>query len=218
MRLMLADDHKLLRAGLRLLLQRKPEIEIVGEAADGEETLTMFEELRPDILLLDLSMPKMNGIDCLKEILSRHERARILVLTMHEDKHHIRLAMQAGAAGYIHKSAADAELFQALDAIRSGGLYLSAQDSQLLLQDFLQKEPGPKADSREPYRLLSPREREVLDQLILGHYNKNIADHLGITQRTVEFHRANIFEKMGVESAIELAHKLGRLTPMGGGR
>ena len=83
MRLMLADDHKLLRAGLRLLLQRKPEIEIVGEAADGEETLAMFEELRPDILLLDLSMPKMNGIDCLKEILSRHERAKILVLTMH---------------------------------------------------------------------------------------------------------------------------------------
>ena len=204
MRLMLADDHKLLRAGLRLLLQRKPEIEIVGEAADGEETLTMFEELRPDILLLDLSMPKLNGIDCLKEILSRHERARILVLTMHEDKHHIRLAMQAGAAGYIHKSAADAELFQALDAIRSGGLYLSAQDSQLLLQDFLQKEPGPTADSREPYRLLSPREREVLRLFVRGHSLAEIADRLCLSVKTVETYKVRIMEKLETSKKSEL--------------
>ena len=203
MRLMLADDHKLLRAGLRLLLQRKPEIEIVGEAEDGEQTLSMFEELQPDLLLLDLSMPKMNGIDCLKEILSRHEKAKVLVLTMHEDKHHIRLAMQAGAAGYIHKSAADAELFQAIDAIRAGGLYLSAQDSQCLLQDFLQKQEAP-ADKQDPYQLLSPREREVLRLIVRGYPLAEIAVQLSLSVKTVETYKVRIMEKLETSKKSDL--------------
>ena len=112
--------------------------------------------------------------------------------------------MQAGAAGYIHKSAADAELFQALDAIRSGGLYLSAQDSQLLLQDFLQKEPGPKADSREPYRLLSPREREVLRLFVRGHSLAEIAERLCLSVKTVETYKVRIMEKLETSKKSEL--------------
>ena len=104
---LLADDHKLLRAGLKLLLQRNPDFAVVGEAADGEQTLQLFQQLEPDLLLLDLSMPKMDGLDCLREIKSRWPGAKVIVLTMHEDENYIKQAMQAGAAAYVHKSAAD---------------------------------------------------------------------------------------------------------------
>ena len=155
---LLADDHKLLRAGLKLLLQRNPDFAVVGEAADGEQTLQLYQQLEPDLLLLDLSMPKMDGLDCLREIKSRWPDAKVIVLTMHEDENYIKQAMQAGAAAYVHKSAADTDLFKAIEAVQAGQLYLSQQDSNLLLNVLLKQDTAP-VDNQAPYVLLSPRER-----------------------------------------------------------
>lgn len=126
-RILLADDHKLLRAGLKLLLQGRKDLEVVAEAEDGIQTLELFDAFQPDLVLLDLSMPGLNGLDCLKEIKSRNLKTKVLVLTMHEDENHIRLVMQAGAAGYIKKSAADIELFTAIDTVLRNKIYLSSR-------------------------------------------------------------------------------------------
>lgn len=125
LKVLLADDHKLLRSGLKLLLQRNPNMQVVGEAADGEQAIQLFEQLQPDMLLLDLSMPQMDGIECLKEIKSRDPEAKVIVLTMHEDESYIKRAMEAGASAYVPKSAADTDLFKAIEAVQAGG-FISA--------------------------------------------------------------------------------------------
>lgn len=203
LKLLLADDHKLLRAGLKLLLLGRKDLEVIGEAEDGLQTVEMFESLQPDIVLLDLSMPGMNGLDCLKEIKSRNQAAKVLILTMHEDENHLRLAMQAGAAGYIKKSAADVELFTALDTVRAGKIYLNQQDSSLLLQNLLQQE-RPEEDARAPYALLSPREREVLRYLVRGYSLAEIGEQLKLSIKTVDTYKVRLMEKLEVTKKSEL--------------
>jgi DNA-binding NarL/FixJ family response regulator len=196
-RIILADDHRLLRSGLKLLLGRNPNIEFVGEASDGETTLQLFEQLRPDILILDLSMPKMGGMDCLKEIKSRYADAKIIVLTMYDDEEYIKEAMKAGAAGYVHKGAVDTELFKAIDKVQLGELYLSPRESQTLLNTLLKS--GEKAvDEKDPYVLLSTREREVLKRIVYGYSLSEIAEELSISIKTVETYKIRVMEKLDI--------------------
>jgi DNA-binding NarL/FixJ family response regulator len=203
LRLLLADDHKLLRAGLKLLLQRNPDMLVVGESADGEETIKLFEQLKPDILLLDLSMPNISGIECLKEIKSRYNDAKVIVLTMHEDENYIKQAMQAGATAYVHKSAADTDLFKAIDAVKAGGIYLSQQDSSLLLHDLLNCEQET-IDKKAPYVLLSPREREVLRLVAHGYSLAEVAERLTLSIKTVDTYKVRLMEKLQATKRSEL--------------
>ena len=203
LKVLLADDHKLLRAGLKLLLQRNPDFAVVGEAADGEQTLQLFQQLEPDLLLLDLSMPKMDGLDCLREIKSRWPGAKVIVLTMHEDENYIKQAMQAGAAAYVHKSAADTDLFKAIDAVQAGQLYLSQQDSNLLLNVLLKQDPAP-VDNQAPYVLLSPREREVLRLIAHGYSMAEVAERLSLSIKTVDTYKTRLMEKLGTTRKSEL--------------
>jgi len=205
LKLLLADDHKLLRAGLKLLLLGRKDLEVVGEAEDGLQTLQMFESLQPDMVLLDLSMPGMNGLDCLREIKSRNQAAKVLILTMHEDENHISLAMKAGAAGYIKKSAADVELFTAIDTVRDGKIYLNQQDSSLLLQNLLQQE-NQTEDARGPYQLLSPREREVLRYLVRGYSMAEIGEQLKLSIKTVDTYKMRLMEKLEINKKSELVN------------
>lgn len=203
LKVLLADDHKLLRAGLKLLLQRKPDVAVVGEAADGEQTIQLFEQLRPDILLLDLSMPNMDGIECLKEIKSRYPEAKVIALTMHEDENYIKRAMQAGASAYVHKSAADTDLFKAIEAVQAGGIYLSQQDSKLLLHVLLSREEET-VDKKAPYILLSPREREVLRLVAHGYSLAEVAERLSLSIKTVDTYKVRLMEKLKATKRSEL--------------
>lgn len=203
LKVLLADDHKLLRAGLKLLLQRNPDFAVVGEAADGEQTLQLFQQLEPDLLLLDLSMPKMDGLDCLREIKSRWPGAKVIVLTMHEDENYIKQAMQAGAAAYVHKSAADTDLFKAIEAVQAGQLYLSQQNSNLLLNVLLKQDPVP-VDNQAPYVLLSPREREVLRLIAHGYSMAEVAERLSLSIKTVDTYKTRLMEKLGTTRKSEL--------------
>ena len=205
LKLLLADDHKLLRSGLKLLLLGRKDIEIAGEAENGLQVLQLLESLNPDLVLLDLSMPGPNGLDCLKEIKSRFPATKVLILTMHEDENHIRLAMQAGADGYIKKSAADIELFTAIDTVREGKIYLSPHDSNILLQNLLQKEPAT-TDEMAPYALLSPRERDVLRYLVHGYSLGEIGEKLNLSIKTVDTYKIRLMEKLQATKKSELVN------------
>lgn len=203
LKVLLADDHKLLRAGLKLLLQRRDDLQVVGEAADGEQTLDLFAQLAPDILLLDLSMPKLDGIECLKELKRRNPAAKVIVLTMHEDESYIKRAMQAGAVAYVHKSAADTDLFKALEAVQAGEIYLSQQDSQLLLHSLLKPEPEA-VDRKAPHILLSPREQEVLRLIARGYSLTEVAEQLSLSIKTVDTYKVRLMEKLAATRKSEL--------------
>lgn len=203
LKVLLADDHKLLRAGLKLLLQRNPGMQVVGEAADGKQTIQLFEQLQPDILLLDLSMPAMDGIECLKEIKSRYPESKVIVLTMHEDESYIKRAMEAGASAYVPKSAADTDLFKAIEAVQAGGIYLSQQDSNLLLHVLLHREQDT-IDKKAPYVLLSPREREVLRLVAHGYSLAEVAEKLSLSIRTVDTYKIRLMDKLKATKKSEL--------------
>jgi len=201
--ILLADDHRLLRTGLKLLLQRHPELEIVGEAADGEQTLRLYEQFQPDLLLLDLSMPAMDGMNCLKEIKSRYPKAKVIVLTMHEDENYIKEAMQAGASAYVHKSAADTDLFKAIAAVDEGRLYLRQQDSERLLNQLLKPSKEP-VDENAPFVLLSPRERDVLRLMVRGYSLTEVAEALSLSVKTVDTYKVRLMEKLKATKKSEL--------------
>lgn len=203
LKVLLADDHKLLRSGLKLLLQRNPDMLVVGESANGEQTIQLFEQLQPDILLLDLSMPNMDGIECLKEIKSCYPEAKVIVLTMHEDENYIKRAMQAGASAYVHKSAADTDLFKAIEAVQADGIYLSQQDSKLLLHVLLNREQET-IDKKAPYVLLSPREREVLRLVAHGYSLAEVAERLSLSIKTVDTYKVRLMEKLNATKRSEL--------------
>lgn len=203
LKVLLADDHKLLRSGLKLLLQRNPDMLVVGESSDGEQTIQLFEQLQPDILLLDLSMPQMDGIECLKEIKSRYPEAKVIALTMHEDQNYIKRAMQAGASAYVHKSAADTDLFKAIEAVQAGDIYLSQHDSKLLLHVLLNREQET-IDNKAPYVLLSPREREVLRLVAHGYSLAEVAERLSLSIKTVDTYKLRLMEKLKATKRSEL--------------
>lgn len=202
--ILIADDHGVIRAGLRALLGAEPDLEVVGEAADGQEALHSANALRPDVILLDLSMPGLSGIEITRRLTETMPELRVIILTVHEDEGLLREAMQAGAAGYIVKRAIGSELIDAIRTVWKGNLYVHPTMTRALLKDI-----SPTPDSDEPSsesleEALTPREIEVLCFIAQGYTNRQIAEALGISVRTVEGHRANLVDKLGLQSRVEL--------------
>ena len=195
-KVVLVDDHQLLRAGLKLLLEANSLIEVVGEAADGLEAIKLLEKVAADVAVIDLSMPHMDGLSCIKEIKSRGLAINIVILTMHEDEHYVKEVMGAGAMAYVPKASADTELFQAIKTVAAGKMYLSQQDTQALLTLLLADTEKPKTENNDPYRVLSVREREVLTLLAYGYSNGEIAADLFLSSKTVDTYKARIMEKL----------------------
>ncbi|HEX9115059.1 MAG TPA: response regulator transcription factor [Anaerolineae bacterium] len=199
-RVLLADDHGVLRGGLRTLLNEMPGYQVVGEAADGGEAVRLAEELRPDLALLDISMPMMDGIEVTRVLKGRQPDVTVLILTVHEDEQLLREAIKAGAAGYVVKKAAQSELLSAMEAALRGDLYVHPAMTRALL--------APVSNQQVLYQpseeVLTRREVQVLALIAQGYTNMQIAEALVVSIRTVESHRANIMSKLGVHNRAEL--------------
>jgi len=208
-KVLIADDHAIVRAGLRALINSEPGLKLVGEAAGGYEAIDLVEKLQPDVLVLDLSMPDLDGISVTANIKPRFPELHILILTLHEDEALLKEAIKNGAAGYILKRAAEGELISAIQVIMRGDLYVDPTMVRALLGEPRHAEPHPLKQVDE----LTPREVEVLRLIVEGYTNRQIGEHLTISMRTVEGHRANITDKLGLHSRVELVryareHKL----------
>jgi len=198
--ILIADDHGVLRAGLRTLLNAEPDLEVIAEASDGNDVLRLASELRPDIVLLDVSMPGPGGIEVTRRLKEALPELRVLILTAHEDESLLREAVQAGAAGYIIKRAVESELINAIHAVWRGDLYVHPAMTRALL-----KEMSLFPVSDEPVvESLTPREIEVLRLIAKGYTNGQIAKELSLSVRTVESHRANLMSKLELRSRVEL--------------
>ena len=201
--IILADDHVLVRQGLRRILEGMPELEVVGEANDGLELLTLLGHLVPDIVILDIFMPNLRGIEAIYEIKKIRPEVNILILTMHKDKEYLYLALSAGAKGYLLKEDADKELFSAIEKVRQGKTYISPHFSEEIVDDLVQVGRG-EAKTVFEVDPLTPREREVLKLIAEGKSSKEIAQLLFISVPTANNHRANIMGKLGLNKATDL--------------
>ena len=201
-RVLLADDHAILRSGLRLMLNSQKQFQVVGEASSGTETLSLAEELQPDLILLDLSMPALGGLDALPMLHSLVPSARVLILTMHDDPQYLRQALKHGASGYVLKKAADAELISAIQAVMRGEVYIHPSMTRVLLEDMLPQAQLSNKDNA--WERLSEREQEVLKMVALGHTSAEIAEGLSLSAKTVETYRARGMEKLGLRTRAAL--------------
>jgi two-component system response regulator NreC len=202
-RILLADDHAILRAGLVRLLGEEQDIEVVGEAENGREAVQKVQELHPDIVLMDIGMPVMNGMEATKQIKKRDQDVKILVLTMHDNEEYLFQVLQAGASGYVLKKAADSDLVNAIHVVSRGDCFLYPSAAKMVVEDYLEKlkhgqEPTSSFDT------LTDREREILTLVAEGHTNREIAESLFISVKTVETHKANIMEKLNLHKRAEL--------------
>ena len=198
----MADDHHLIRSGLKLLLDSNETLSIVGEASDGASALLLVEQLQPDILLLDLAMPGMDGLECLRELQRRNLPTRVIVLTMFEDENYVLAAMSAGAQGYVQKSAIDTELFQAIENVAAGRLHLNEKSAKSLLSMLLVERQQVVAPPMAA--VLSPREQEVLRWYAHGFSLREIGEQLGLSVKTVDTYKTRIMEKLGFQKKSEL--------------
>jgi DNA-binding NarL/FixJ family response regulator len=199
-RILIADDHGLMRAGLRAVLEDEPAIEVVGEAENGEQVLQLTGQLQPDMVLLDIGIPGIDGIEATRRLKRINPDIRVLILTVYEEESLLREAIRAGASGYLLKRAAEEELIAAIHAVWRGDLYLHPAITRLLLKDL---SPGPSS-KKEALDELTPREREVMGYIIRGFTSRQIAETLYISLRTVEGHRASLFGKLGLKNRLEL--------------
>jgi DNA-binding NarL/FixJ family response regulator len=197
-RIVIAEDHTILREGLRALISSNPDFEVVGEAEDGREAIRCVENLRPDLILIDLSMPRMNGMDAIKEIKKGCPGTKILVLTVHKTEEYVLATLRAGADGYVLKDATHAELLMAIESVLKGKPYLSPGVSERVIEGYLEGRKTLRSES--PWDTLTQREREVLKLIAEGYKNREIADYLYISVKTVEKHRANIMKKLDLHS------------------
>jgi two-component system, NarL family, response regulator NreC len=201
-RILIADDHAVVRSGLRALLRADPDLEVVGEAADGEETLRLAGTLHPDTVLLDITMPPENGIGTAKRLKEKHPELIVLFLTMHEDESLLHEALSVGAAGYVIKRAEESEIIQAIHAASRGDIYVHPAMTRALLHQPVTMEHRRSS----PVDVLTRRELDVLRLLAKGNTNRQIAGLLGLSIRTVENHRANLMGKLGLVSRVELVN------------
>ena len=201
-RVFLVDDHTVVRQGLRRILESDEEIEIVGEAGDGRTAIDLVQKLRPHVVVMDVAMPELNGIEATRQILKRVEGAKVLVLSRHGDDVYVRQALKAGARGYLLKDSEDLDLIKAVKAIRAGGSFFSPPVSKVVLSGYL----GDKAegDAEDGVARLTDREREVLQLIAEGKTNKEVAHALSVSVNTVETHRKHIMEKLDLHNTAEL--------------
>lgn len=201
-KIVIAEDHTILRAGLRALLSGQNGLEVIGEAGDGREAIRKVDTLQPDLLLIDLSMPKLNGIDAIREIKSQHPEIKIIVLTVHKSDEYIIAALKAGANGYMLKDASQNELLLAIDYVINGKTFLSPSISDKVVDAFLNTDKKDKPATGLDN--LTAREREILKLVAEGNTNKKIADHLCISLKTVEKHRSNLMKKLDLRNTAAL--------------
>lgn len=199
--ILIADDHGVLRAGLRALLSAESDLTVVADADNGEDALRLTKELRPEVVLLDLNMPGLGGIEVTRRIKEIHPETRILILTVHEDESLFQEAMQAGASGYIIKRAVESELIDAIRAVKRGDLYVHPAMTRALLREI---SPQPAAKDDGPIEALTRREVDVLKLIAQGYTNRQTAEALSISVRTVESHRANLMGKLNLRSRVDL--------------
>src|SRR5215472_9177575 len=201
-RILLADDHTILRAGLKMMLNAQPDMEVIGEAQDGRQAMQEAQRLHPDIVLMDITMPDINGIEATRRIKKQLPEIKVLILTMHENDEYVFQALRAGASGYLLKEAADTELISALHVVQSGQFYLSPAAQSVMVGDYLQRvRIGEEKDS---YNSLTEREREILKLVAEGHTNNQIAEILVISPKTVDTHRTHVMDKLNLHSRAEL--------------
>lgn len=210
-RILLVEDHTLLRAGLCALLLQDPDLEIVGETDNGRDALRRIALLNPDLVLMDLSMPGINGIEAIADIKRRHPATRVLVLTVHKTEEYIHESLRAGADGYMLKDATHAELLLAIHSVLNGKTYLSPEISSKVINNFLgigktngNASANAGANASSPWETLTHREREVLKLVAEGNPNKTIADYLCLSVKTVEKHRSNLMKKLDLHNASAL--------------
>ncbi|MDK1019382.1 MAG: response regulator transcription factor [Actinomycetota bacterium] len=207
-RVLLADDHSVLRAGLVALLHAESDVEVVGEAGDGFECIDKAMELRPDVILMDVNMPRCSGLEALARIHADLPETRVLMLTMHDDVGYLRHVLASGGAGYVLKSAASEDLLTALRTVHDGGVYIHPHHAHLLVADEPDGDGGPESaaasDLARRYESLSERESEVFRFVALGHSNREIAEMSFLSVRTVETYKARLMKKLGLESRAAL--------------
>ena len=200
-RVLVVDDHTIVRDGICALLALAGDIEVVGEAANGSEALKIVKELEPDVVLMDITMPIMDGLEATRRIHKEFPRIRVLALTQYDDKEYVFPVIEAGASGFISKVAASLELTSGIRSIYQGDSYLSPSVARLLIEDY---QHGEGRVIREPYEQLTDRERDVLKLVAEGHTTKEVADILVVSPRTVEGHKTNFMAKLGIHNRTEL--------------
>jgi DNA-binding NarL/FixJ family response regulator len=201
-RILLADDHTLVREGLRKIIEAQPGWEVIGEAADGRQAVRQALDLKPDLVVMDLAMPQLGGVDAIQQIVRRLPAVRILVLSMHADEVYVTRALKAGAHGYLLKDSAGTDLLRAVTALVQQKSFFSPAVSRVMLDDYMRQLADRGISDR--YDTLSEREREVFQLIAEGRANKEIADILHVSPSTVETHRARIMDKLDVHSAVEI--------------
>ena len=199
-RILVADDHTMIRQGLISILRAHPEFEVVGEAADGQEAVARATESRPDVVVLDLGMPRLNGLEAARRIRKALPRTRILVLTMHDDEEYVLRMVRAGASGYLLKDSAASELLAGIRALKAGKVYFGPHASRALAEAYQSDRPLPE----DPFERLTDREREVFQLVVEGKTNVQIAELLFISPKTVDNHRTRMMEKLGIHGTAEL--------------
>lgn len=214
-RVMIADDHAILRSGLRLLVNAQPDMDVVAEAPDGDAAIQAARETKPDVALMDLTMPRTGGMRALQEIVRTCGKTRVLVLTMHDDPAYLRSVLAAGASGYVLKRSVDAELLTAIRAVHRGGTFVDPSLADVLVQDVLAKK-GAKARPEPPVNILSERELQVLRLVARGYSSQQIAKQILVGVKTVETYRSRLTQKLGLRTrsdVVRFAVQMGLLTP-----
>jgi DNA-binding NarL/FixJ family response regulator len=201
-RVLLVDDHPVLRTGLRALIEQEADLVVVGESGDGREALALARQLRPDVIIMDISMPGLDGLEATRQIRAMGLPAQVLILTVHAQERYLFPVLRAGAAGYLNKTAADAELVQAVRTVAGGGAFLAPTDTRRILEDYMSR--AHAGDDIDGYDRLSDREREVLRLVAAGHTAREIAEQLHLSPKSVETYRARIMEKLELSTRADL--------------
>jgi two-component system, NarL family, response regulator NreC len=201
-KILLADDHVVMRRGIRALLERRPEFQVVAEAGDGREAVQLAETHSPHVVVADIAMPNLNGIEAARQIAQRSPQTAIVILSMHSDESYVLRALKAGARGYLLKDSPESDLINAILAVHEGKAFFSPSISKMLVEDYMRQ--MREKDVEDSYELLTTREREILQLLAEGKSNKDVASLLHLSLYTVETHRGNIFQKLNLHSSAEL--------------
>lgn len=201
-RVLVADDHTIIRSGLRLLLEREAGFQVVAEASDGRQAVDSAERERPDVAILDIGMPNLNGIEAAKQIVAKLPNTKIIVLSMHSDETYVLRALRAGARGYLLKDSAESDILNAIRAVEAGKAYFSPEISRMLVDDYMRQMQQRGID--DSYELLTAREKEIMQMLAEGKTNKDIATKLNLSPHTVETHRGRILQKLNLHTLPEL--------------
>jgi two-component system, NarL family, response regulator NreC len=201
-RVLLADDHSVVRQGLRVWLERSGTVEVVAEAADGREAVRLAEELAPDIVLMDIAMPLLNGIEATAQITRKNPQTKVIILSVHADESYILRALNAGAKGYLLKEATENDLLPAVRSVQLGKPYFSPSIARILLEDYMRM--LQQNQLQDSYELLSQREKEVLQLLAEGKSNKEVAQLLNLSPHTIDSHRTNMMQKLGLHNTAEI--------------